>query len=209
MQSETRFTNSSAKETEITYGESFKSYAGKAVASLVIGAVAAGIGEAINQHQQKTQLLKKQEEERQLAEKQAIKIERKAKEMIMSSEVFVQFDAASIEIKQEMADKLLRMYLSYYTEEDARKMVALIKTKEENKLTLVYESLINNARKLILEEQAEEKKRLKEAEKERKRQEKEDELRMEEQRRKDKVSSRIFLVIVAILAFLYLILFQF
>ena len=199
----------SSRDTKITYEESFKSYAGKAVASLVIGAVAAGIGEAITDHQRKTLLLKKQEEQRRLAEQKALENERKAKELIMSSEVFVEFDTADIGIKQQMADKLLRMYLSYYTEEDARKMANLIKSQEEDKLTLVYESLINNARKLILEEQAEEKKRLKQAEKEKKRQEKEDELRMEEQRRKDKVTSRIFLVIVAILAFLYLVLFRF
>lgn len=104
-----------------------------------------------------------------------------------------------------MADKLLRMYLSYYTEEDARKMANLIKSQEEDKLTLVYESLINNARKLILEEQAEEKKRLKQAEKEKKRQ---DELMMEEQRRQDKASAIIFLVIGIIIAFLYLVLFK-
>lgn len=196
----------SSRDTKITYEESFKSYAGKAVASLVIGAVVAGIGEAITDHQRKTLLLKKQEEQRRLAEQKAIENERKAKELIMSSEVFVEFDTAGIELKQQMADKLLRMYLSYYTEEDARKMANLIKSQEEDKLTLVYESLINNARKLILEEQAEEKKRLKQAEKEKKRQ---DELMMEEQKQKDKAALIGFLVIFAILAIMYLAIFRF
>lgn len=196
----------SSRDTKITYEESFKSYAGKAVASLVIGAVAAGIGEAITDHQRKTLLLKKQEEQRRLAEQKAIENERKAKELIMSSEVFVEFDTAGIEMKQQMADKLLRMYLSYYTEEDARKMANLIKSQEEDKLTLVYESLINNARKLILEEQAEEKRRLKAAEKERKRQE---EIMMEEQKQKDKAALIGFLVIFAILAIMYLAIFRF
>lgn len=199
----------SSRDTKITYEESFKSYAGKAVASLVIGAVAAGIGEAITDHQRKTLLLKKQEEQKRLAEQKAIENERKAKELIMSSEVFVEFDTANVELKQQMADKLLRMYLSYYTEEDARKMANLIKSQEEEKLNQVYESLINNARKLILEEQAEEKRKLKAAEKERKRQEQEDELRMEEQRRKDDVVLRVFLAIFAILVILYLVLFRF